>query len=129
MAAAKTGATAKAKQLPVGTKEGILAADDLQHQTVDVPEWGCSVVLRQLKRIEIVDAEREATVGDEIDWPRCSLYKLASALVEPTFDFEEIMALNQKNASVVGKLITFQDVLQGGGANSLKEFEKSLLDK
>lgn len=129
MAAAKTrAAAAKKPPLNVLSKEALLAADDLEQLTIDVPEWKGAVTLRQIKRQEVVDCQKAATSDGKLDEDLLQLYQLASSMVEPSFTREEITALGEKNASVVGSLIAQMLVLQGGGADSLKEFNKSLLD-
>ena len=69
-----------------------------------------------------------ATVAGEVDEDLLQLYQLSAAMIDPSFTREEITALGEKNATVVGTLIAQMLVLQGGGADSLKEFNKSLLD-
>lgn len=127
MAAAKSGAAAKKPLAPL-SKEALLAAEDLEQATVEIPEWGGSVTLRQITRQEAVDAEQAAQVNGKTDENLLLLYQLAASMVEPAFTREEITALGEKNANVVGTLCTRMIVLQGGGANSLAEFDKSLLD-
>lgn len=127
--AAKTAtkATAAKKQpLAVLSKEELLARSDLDEVSVEFPEWGGSVVIRQLRRSEQYQAENAATIDDEIDQSLLELHTLAFALVQPSFTPDEITALGEKNGTLVGSLVTFQNVLQLGGKKSLEDFIKSL---
>lgn len=112
--------------LAVLSKEELLAREDLEEMSVEFPEWGGSLVIRQLRRSEQYQAETAATVGGEIDESLLELHTLAFALVEPSFSPAEITALGEKNGTLVGALVTFQSVLQNGGKKSLEDFIKSL---
>ena len=123
---AKAAAAKKTQPLAVLSKEALLAAEDLEQMSVEIPEWGGSIVLRQLRRSEQVDAENAAIVDDEIDVNLLQLHTLGHAMVEPAFTPAEITALGEKNASVIGFVVTCQNVLQVGGKKSLVDFLKSI---
>lgn len=112
--------------LAVLSKEELLARNDLEEMQVEFPEWGGSLVIRQLRRSEQYQAENAATIDDEIDQSLLELHTLAFALVEPSFTPAEITALGEKNGTLVGSLVTFQNILQVGGKKSLADFIKSL---
>lgn len=96
------GATA-----PLLNRDQILGADDLQGETVDVPEWGGKVRLRVLsleERLEFEDAQTgTATASDDV-----MAHMVARSIVgpgdEPLFKASDIPALKRKSSAVVSRL-------------------------
>lgn len=112
------------------SNEAIAAAVDTPTVDIEVPEWGGWVKLRPLTLGELNQITADVTSEEgEPDPELTDLYCLAASFVEPAYDRESIMALKQKNATVVNNLVGKMVLLQGGGAGALERYEKSLLEK
>ncbi|MCK9628461.1 MAG: hypothetical protein M0R37_07705 [Bacteroidales bacterium] len=88
--------------LPKGSLETILAAKDVDDaRTVEIPEWGCSVVIRGLTRGECRKFEQftEDPEGAEI-------WAISTALVDPKVTEEEAKKIAaDKSVDAVGSLL------------------------
>ena len=83
-------------KLPVGSLEQIQAAPDvLGTVEVAVEEWGCTVVIRGLKRGEI-KAIYKAAENDDDPEERMDILTLAAGMVEPKLSEEEAASLLQE---------------------------------
>lgn len=69
-------------KLPVGSLDAILGAEDVKTETVEVPEWGCSVTVRGLTRGEARALGEKTPEGAEA-------YALHCAAVDPPIGEEE----------------------------------------
>ena len=83
-------------KLPVGSLEQIQAATDvLGTVEVAVEEWGCTVIVRGLKRGEIKAVYKTAE-GDDDPEERMDVLTLAAGVVEPKLTEEEAASLLQE---------------------------------
>lgn len=95
--------------LPVGTLEGILAAETTAAQgiTMDVPEWNCAVRLRGLTRGEV------RAMADQEDGQR-EPFALACCLLEPTVTQEQAFDLCNANSFAATQRV-FDRILEVSG--------------
>lgn len=104
-------------------KGDILAADDLPHETVDVPEWGGAVRVRVLtgaERDQFYSKVRDADPVAE----RCYFLSLVicDETNQPILTAEE---LGKKSHKVLDRLETIALELNGLGAKSVDAAEKN----
>lgn len=88
---------AKKKPLPRLTFEQIEAAEDIKQETVEVPEWGGSVVVRGVPKADY-DAFLLLESPDDVH------FLLSKAFVEPAIDEEQAAKLRQKSASAMERV-------------------------
>jgi len=98
-----------------GLRDKILAANDVESELVEVPEWGVSVEVRSMslamrERIGQMASEAEDArkSGSDVDPAFSASVVIATAFDPETgealFTADDIAALNNKNAAAVGKL-------------------------
>ena len=111
------------------TKEQILQADDLKQETVEVPEWGGSVIVRTISgterdNFEIACAKDKNTTRKVI---RGRL--LALCLVDEDgkrlFSDSDAAALGEKSATALDRAFEVAARLNGIGEKDQKELEKN----
>jgi len=85
----------------------ILAAPDLGEKTVEVPDWGGSVVVRGMTKKEQQQLRRQAAdpLTGELDTDRMEVLMLAHCLVEPKIAIEQAEQLAQKSAAAFDKVL------------------------
>jgi hypothetical protein len=114
--------------------DDILGATDIHDVTVEVPEWGGSVVVRPLtKRIQR-DIRREATVNvfdpstgeshEELEDDKLELLLFQRGLVQPQITLEQAEQLLDRSASAFDRVL--KSVTQESGLNkgAVTEAEK-----
>lgn len=115
-------------------KNDILLAHDLKTETVEVPEWGGSVLVRTMSGADRDDFENSlVTVGP--DGKRMpDLTNMRAKLVALTvvddegnrlFDTADIPALAKKSASALERVFTVTQKLNGLGAHAEEQAEKN----
>lgn len=111
------------------TKEAILNSSDLKRETVDVPEWGGEVLVRELTsaerdQFEIFILERKKQ--DDYRGVRAKLLSLTvvNEAGERLFSDDDIEALAQKSASAVDRIFSVAQRLSGFGIDKFKEIEQ-----
>ena len=98
--------TEKKTQLPIGTVEAILAADDVPEELVPVPEWNCSVLVRGFtKRAQQRWRKEAANEKGEIDTARLEMLMFVNGVAEPAFTEEHYEALLDKAAGAVDRVL------------------------
>lgn len=85
------------KSLPVLTFEQIEATDDLKPETVEVPEWGGSVVVKGASK-EVYDAWLT------MESPADGYYLLSQTVIEPSITEEQAAALKKKSAAAMSRI-------------------------
>ena len=107
----------------VATLEQILAAQDIRHEDVPVPEWGLDVRVRVMTGTER-DAFGAALVGagNKPDMTQYRLRLLASCIVGedgvPLFGANAIEQLGRKSATALDRLCKVAERLNGMAADS-----------
>lgn len=88
------------------TIEEILAAQDLQEETVDVPEWGGAVKVRSLTKAQQQHARQRSVSKDKVvDQEKLELSLIVAGMIEPRVTMEQARALCQKLAGVVDRIL------------------------
>lgn len=112
-------------------RDAILAADDLETRTVEVPEWGVDVGIREMTGKErdafegsILDRRADGDVEVDLDQIRVKL--LVRVLVDPEtgerlFEVEDMEALSGKSGSVLGRLFNRARKLNGFTPEDMEE--------
>jgi hypothetical protein len=109
----------------VSLRDQILAAQDLRHEDVEVPEWGVKVRVRTLRGEEI-DAWVQAHIdekGAPRDGPDRMMRIFVACVVDPEteaplFTLADIPALQKKCATAVSGLAGIALTLNGGKAKN-----------
>ncbi len=89
------------------SRERLLAADDTLTETVDVPEWGGSVVLRSLTLAQAKKVRRyiaDNRDNAEVDDLDIAMVVLIEGMVDPQLDAGDVVALSGKQTSVITRL-------------------------
>lgn len=91
---------AKNAKLPVaGSADAVLATGSLERATVEVPEWECAVVVRELAR-------GEARKLAELSSDESEAYIIHTAVIEPAFTEEQAKRLcAEKGYRAVEKIL------------------------
>jgi hypothetical protein len=103
------------------TRDQILSAKDIRTETVDVPEWGGEVMVRELdgRGRDAYDQRIIANKGKDdkvrMDGLRASLVALAvcDAELKPVFTEADIPALNAKSANAIRRVFEAAAALNG----------------
>lgn len=119
----------------------IVAAEDLKFEDVDVPEWGGTVRLRELRaserdhyeattfkiRLEVVDGKSVQRFEPNTENARARL--VACCLVDEEgnrcFGDDEVEALGKKSASALQRLFEVAQRINGIGPKAAEEAEKN----
>ena len=113
------------------SKEQILQADDLKRETVDIPEWGGEVLLRELR-----GRERDAFEEGSMDSKRnVTMTNMRARLValsaideegERLFTAKEAKELGDKSATALNRLFEVCCRLSGITSEDVDALEKNL---
>jgi len=113
------------------SKEQILQADDLKRETVDIPEWGGEVLLRELR-----GRERDAFEEGSMDKQRnVTMTNMRARLValsaideegERLFTAKEATELGDKSATALNRLFEVCCRLSGITSEDVDALEKNL---
>lgn len=115
------------------TREAILAVQDIRIESVDVPEWGGSVLVRALTAAEREIFEVAATSGDAgkrvINWGQFQARLCALAIVDEAgqrvFTDADINALAAKSGAAVTRVFALAQKLAGLGAEDIEEITRN----
>lgn len=110
----------------MGLKDTILAADDIDRELVEVPEWGVTIEMRSMSVGERTRAMQswskpsEDGEGTTVDQERFYPALLAASVFDPetgerVFDQNEVEKLNEKSSKVVERLAGIAIRLSGMG--------------
>lgn len=108
------------------TVADILGAADLQEGTVDVPEWGGKVRIRQMTKATQANLRKQATVAGEVDSDRLEVLMFINCVVEPQFDAEEhYEALRGKSGAAIDRVNKAILGLNGMSKEAVTEADRS----
>jgi hypothetical protein len=96
------------KEPRILTFEDILAAEDIQSRTLEVPEWGGAVRLRTFTKdveLQMRGQARDQRTG-VVDSEKLEMLMLVYGVVEPVLTLDQIPHLRTKNAAVIDKILT-----------------------
>ena len=109
------------------TREQILAHDDLKRETVDVPEWGGSVIVQTMTGADRDAFEASIVSGGKPDM-RNMRAKLAAACIvneagERLFSVVDVEALGAKSAGALERIVRVAQRLNRLGDAQLEELK------
>lgn len=116
------------------TKAEILAASDLVTQTVDVPEWGGSVVIRAMSgaqrdayelSLTKAGADGKYVIDPENMRAKLLLYTLVDEAGNPLFGMDDLSALASKSAAALERVFTASQALNGLNRGAVDEAVKN----
>jgi hypothetical protein len=115
------------------SKDQILSVNDRPTETVDVPEWGGSVILRTMSGLERndYDASNMKRVGDSYEADTSNMYAklLSRCLIDedgkPLFTEADFGRLGTKSAKVLSRLFDKASAMNGLGRNAEVEAGKA----
>lgn len=115
------------------TKDQILAAADLKKETVEVPEWGGSVIIGTMTGTARDAFEfsiyGQGADGKNIENIRAKMIAATAQDEKGRLIFngaEDVIALGLKSVKALDRLFTVAKRLNGVGAKDLEELEKNL---
>lgn len=90
----------------VGTVEKIKQQNALKERKVDVPEWGCAVVLREFSKAAWRQLREDAKGDDGHDDPdRAERLMVVRGIVEPQFSEEDVEELWEGSSDGVDRVL------------------------
>lgn len=106
------------------TREEILRCKDLGLSSVEIPEWGGTVFVRQMTALERLDFARENQDDDEAG------ARLVARLVideggQPIFTPEDAPSLMTKNANVITRIVSAILEFNALGRNAVEDAQKN----
>src|SRR5688572_15240742 len=97
-------------------RDTILSANDISVSPVEVPEWGCTVYVRTWSEADAMKVKRAGkTGGDDAD---VVLVSACDQDAKPLFTEEDLPALRQKSAVVIGRIAMAAVKHQGIGPDT-----------
>jgi len=115
------------------SKEQIIAVKDIKTKVVDVPEWGGSVIIREMsgkvrEEFEMFVQERRSA-DDSLNLRGMRTLVLSQTLVDEEgnalFTKDDMSMLGEKNAAVIDRLFTVAMELNKIGDTQMKELRKN----
>lgn len=115
------------------TRDDILAAKDLKHEDVEVPEWGGTVRVRGLKGVERDEFESSIVVANDDGTTRVESKAMRARLVSLTvvgetdvrlFTSEDVVALGQKSAAALERVFDVAMKLAGMSKDEVEKMGK-----
>lgn len=112
------------------TKDLILQADDRRTQTVEVPEWGGTVIVKTLSGTERDQFEESILAGGKRDFKGVRAKLVALSIVgedgERLFTFEEAEELGKKSALALDRLFGVAQKLSGFTTKDMEDLTENL---
>lgn len=88
-----------------GQVDNILATVDVREKELDVPEWGCSLLVRGLtKRQQLEVRTKSQLANGETDQSQVELHLFMAGVVEPQFKPEHFHRLLDKAAGAIDRV-------------------------
>jgi hypothetical protein len=105
--------------MPIGTVDAILTAGyDLIEQTLEVPEWGCSIKIRTPTANDSARIKRAGAqmVGKrvEVDFAAMERKQFELCVAEPKFNEQQVLQLATRSGPGFRRVIDALDELGGG---------------
>ena len=112
------------------TKDEILSADDLKKETVSVPEWGGSVIVRNLMGFERDQFEASIVQGKTANLSNLRAKLVTMSVVNEKgkrlFSVKDVEALGRKSASALDRVFAVAQKLSGLTPKDVDELAKNL---
>lgn len=116
------------------TKEQILAASDLSKETVEVPEWGGSIIIRAMSGTQrdayetsLMEKQADGTykVNTENMRAKLVLYCAVDDAGNALFSADDLNALAGKSAAVIERLFDAAQKLNGLNKGAVEDAAKN----
>lgn len=113
--------------LPVGTVATILenAPKDIVEETIPIPEWECSVVLRSLTAAQAAMVKQRGLgfKGEEttVSWAEMEKMQFRFGVVQPKFKKEDVDKLHLKSGRGFNRVIAWLDEKSAMDKEALRE--------
>lgn len=112
------------------TKDQILQADDKRTQTVAVPEWGGTVIVKTLSGTERDQFEESILAGGKRDFKGVRAKLVALSIIgedgERIFTFEEAELLGAKSSRALDRIFGVAQKLSGFTTKDMEELTENL---
>lgn len=117
------------------TFDAIMAAPDCPEESVTVPQWGGSVIVKGITKAKQKELNKAATVMKpgpdgkgvaEVDTDKLDLLLLAAGLKAPAITFEQAAEFGAKSAGAVDAVLKVILRLSGMTKEAVDEAEKSV---
>jgi hypothetical protein len=112
--------------------EEIMAAQDTNEVTLDIPEWGGSVVVKPLTKDDQRNVRKAARIPGggptDIDFSMIELGFLAKGMVQPKVTVEQARLLGKKSMAAVDKVLNAIVGESAMGEKVEAEAERTFLD-
>ena len=111
-------------------KDQILQADDRRTQTVEVPEWGGTVIVKTLSGTERDQFEESILAGVKRDFKGVRAKLVALSIIgedgERLFTFEEAELLGEKSSLALDRVFGVAQRLSGFTTKDMEELAENL---
>jgi hypothetical protein len=88
-----------------GQIDDILASVDVREKEVDVPEWGCSLLVRGLTKRQQLEVRKNSQLANgETDQSQVELHLFMAGVVEPQFEPKHFGRLMDKSAGAIDRV-------------------------
>lgn len=119
-----------ASHLPLGTVDGILAApSDIKTDTIDIPEWGCSLEIRSFTAAQQARVKQESIVlsgqNPDMRWAEMEKVQFLLGVTKPRFKKEQVNVLHNQSGPGFKRVIDALDALSGIDKEKLREAQES----
>lgn len=119
--------------MPLLTRDDILQAPDIQKETVEVPEWGGSVLVRGMTGLERDNFEQELVTRKgkhtSFNWSNVRAKTVALCVIDENgrrmFSDSDVEALGQKSAAGLERVFDVARRLSGLSDSDVEELEKN----
>lgn len=111
------------------SKDEILKADDLKTETVEVPEWGGSVLVKGMTGKMRDEFEQEIVKGKKVKMSNIRAKLCQVSIVDESgelmFNTSDIVKLGGKSASALDRVFEIASRLSGISKDDVEELEKN----
>lgn len=120
--------------LPLGTVEQILerAPADLVEETIEIPEWKCSVKLRSFTAAVAAEIKQVglAFKGEDtnVAWARMEITQFQRGVIEPRFSEEQVQKLHATSGRGFARVIQWLDEKSGTDKEELRKAQREFQD-
>lgn len=109
------------------TRDQILAAEDLKRETVDVPEWGGSVIVRTMTGTDRDAFDASIVTGGKADLRNMRAKLAAACIVDENgtrlFSVVDVEALGAKSSGALDRIVRVAQRLNRIGDAELEELK------
>jgi hypothetical protein len=114
----------------IGTVDEILekGPEDITSETVHVPEWDCSVVIKSFTAYENATIKQKSLIlgkeNPDVAWAEMEVAQFQQGVVEPSFTPHQVRKLHQSSGRGFSRVIAAIDELNGNDKEALQEAQE-----